>query len=64
MSAGIVPFDVATPVTRPPLCSIPVTLVDPRNTAPRCLGAAGDCDNDPRRFGKPVGRHIQPAQDL
>ena len=35
MSAGIVPLDVATPVTRPPLCSIPVTLVDPRNTAPR-----------------------------
>ena len=26
---------VATPVTRPPRCSIPVTLVDSRNTAPR-----------------------------
>ena len=35
MSAGIVPSDVATPVTRPPLCSMPITLVDSRNTAPR-----------------------------
>ena len=28
-------LSVATPVTRPPVCSIPMTLVEPRKTAPR-----------------------------
>ena len=35
MSAGITPSAVVTPVTCPPLCSMPITFVEPWNTAPR-----------------------------
>ena len=30
MSAGITPSAVSTPVTLPPVCSMPVTVVEPR----------------------------------
>ena len=58
------------PVGRRHAGNAATTLLDPRDLGgsaelcAACLGAAGDCDNDPRCFGKPVGRRIQPAQDL
>ncbi len=34
MSAGITPSAVSTPVTLPPVCSMPVTVVEPRYVTP------------------------------
>ena len=65
MSAGMtVPSAIRTPVTLPPACSIPVTVVSPRNAHPGCAWTArcSSCDR-PRRGGQAVGGNVEAAQD-
>ena len=62
MSAGTVPSVVVTPVTFPPLCSMPMTLVDPAELRAPALRAARERDDDARGLGESVGFDVKAAE--
>ncbi len=63
-SASSTPSAVRTPVTRSPLSRMPSTSVCGSSVAPRALGAPGLRFGGPQRLGQPVGRGVEPPEDL